>query len=123
MRGPTDPWGLWQSEHATSPSRIGWREVRLICTRCSLWHWKQVSDWVSLSRVRSCAVCTWWHDVQLTSRLAWVLVDKERRLLAWWHVRQTAFFVSADTAFEPRASTPPTPLPPPFWACSSAPAP
>src|SRR5574339_63571 len=62
-----EPWGLWQEEHASLPSRTG-----MCCERCTLfttfwWHWAHVSIWVS---VFSCAfsdfgACTLWqvrHD-------------------------------------------------------------
>ena len=39
---PAPPCGLWQSEHATLPSLIGWREGRLTWARISLWQVSQV---------------------------------------------------------------------------------
>ena len=91
IAGPTEPCGLWQSEQDTLPSRIGWREGRLICARCSLWQVKHTSGWVSLSRTLSCAVCTWWQEVQATSRLACMLLCQWMRLPPWWQVRQASF--------------------------------
>jgi hypothetical protein len=32
--GPGEPWGLWQSEHTTLPTSIGWVEIFLLAALC-----------------------------------------------------------------------------------------
>src|SRR5882672_5271308 len=92
MLGPTEPWALWQSEHDTMPSRIGWREGRLIRGRMSLWQAKHTSTWVSLSRTGSLAACSWWQEEQETSLRSCLLPCQWMRVRPWWQVRQTSFF-------------------------------
>ena len=43
IAGESAPCGLWQSEQATLPSRIGWCEFLLSWARIDLWHSPQVS--------------------------------------------------------------------------------
>src|ERR1700682_4754074 len=104
--GPTEPWGLWQSEQDILPSGIGWCEGLLTCVRCSLWQAKHTSDWASLSRTLSCPVWTWWHAVQVTSRLWCVLPAQcERFASLWWHARHCPFCASGGDLWLPRKST------------------
>ena len=43
MAGVRAPCGLWQSEHFTLPSRIGWCEGFIVALRTCLWHVPQMS--------------------------------------------------------------------------------
>ncbi len=65
---------------------FGDRVVRglLACARCALWHVKQTSGCVRLSRTLSCGVWTWWQFVHATSPLVHAAgpVDALSRLVA-----------------------------------------
>src|SRR5262252_5284560 len=96
MLGPTEPCGLWQSEQATMPSRIGWRDGRLIIGRMSLWQVKHTSDCVNLSRTGSLAACSVWHDEHDTSLRSCLLPVQWMRVRPWWQVRHTSFLSAED---------------------------
>src|SRR4051812_32815288 len=97
------PCGLWQSEHFTLPSRIGWCEGLSVALRTCLWQRPQVSASMGRDVVVNGATdrdlaLSWmlWQSEQATSFFA-CLPDSQnvRWRLPAWQVRQTALFSSA----------------------------
>src|SRR5688572_5075634 len=99
MTGVRAPCGLWQSEHLTLPSMIGWCEGLRVALRTCLWQVPQVSASIGRAVVVYGATCSalspWmlWQLLQVTS-LRECLPDSQNASwrLPEWQVMHTAVF-------------------------------
>src|SRR4051812_25627155 len=99
-----EPCGLWQSEHFTLPSRIGWCEGLSAALRTCLWQRPHVSASMGRCVVVKGAtvsdfVLSWmlWQSLHATSFFECLPDSQNARCrLPAWHVRQTALFSPAE---------------------------